>query len=202
MMKTLLKRMGLTAFAFMIVLVVMQIAFGNASAPPAGKTGSPGENRCTQCHSGTAGTGSVSMVFGNNETQYVPGQVYTITTNVTDATKSRFGFQMTALAGGAGPTVGVFAVTNTGNTSAQTATISGSLRKYMGHKSANSNQNWSFQWTAPATDVGPITFFLVADSLNSLDPGILRGYSSLPPYLGSGRPRSRMSEFAIHPHRW
>ncbi len=166
-MKTLLKRAGLTAVGFMIVLVVMQIAFGNSSAPPAGKTGSPGENRCTQCHSGTAGTGSVSMVFGNNETQYVPGQLYTITTNVTDATKLRFGFQMTALAGGVGPTVGVFAVTNTTNTSSQTATISGSLRKYMGHKAANSNQDWSFHWTAPATDVGPITFFLVGLAANN-----------------------------------
>jgi PKD repeat protein len=167
MKKQLVRKMGLWTLGFLGVLTVTQIAIGNSSSPPSGKTGAPGENKCIQCHTGTAGTGTTSMVFGNNETQYVPGQVYTITTNVTDATKSRFGFQITALAGGVGPTVGTFALTNTTNTSTQNATISGNVRRYVSHRSANSNQNWSFQWTAPATDIGPITFFLVGLAANN-----------------------------------
>ena len=167
MKNTLLKRAGLMALGFLSILVVSQIVFGNAAAPPASKSGAPGENKCLQCHTGTAGTGSLSMVFGNNETQYVPGQVYTISVNVTDATKLRFGFQITALAGGVGASVGTFALTNTTTTSSQTATVSGNLRNYVNHRLANATQNWSFNWTAPATDIGPITFFLVGLAANN-----------------------------------
>jgi PKD repeat protein len=167
MKNTLLQRAGLMALGFLSILIVSQIVFGNAAAPPAGKSGAPGENKCLQCHGGTAGTGSLSMVFGNNETQYVPGQVYAISVNVTDATKLRFGFQITALAGGVGATVGTFALTNTTTTSSQTATVTGHLRKYVSHRSANATQNWSFNWTAPATDIGPITFFLVGLASNN-----------------------------------
>jgi PKD repeat protein len=167
MKKTLLKRMGLIGLGFIGVLAVVQVMVGNSASPPVAKTGAPGENRCNQCHGGTAGTGTVSMVFGNSETQYVPGQLYTIAVNVTDPTKLRFGFQITALAGGVGATVGTFTLTNTTNTSSSSATISGSLRRYVAHRTANSNQNWSFTWTAPPTDIGPITFFLVGLAANN-----------------------------------
>jgi PKD repeat protein len=162
-----LRKLGWMGLAFVGLLVCMQIAFGNSAQPVASKTGAPGENKCIQCHTGTAGTGSVAMVFGNNETQYVPGQVYTIQVTTTDATKTRFGFQITALAGGVGATVGTFTITNTTNTASQTGTISGFLRKYVSHKAANATQVWTFNWTAPPTDMGPITFFLVGLGANS-----------------------------------
>ncbi|HEX2900265.1 MAG TPA: Reeler domain-containing protein, partial [Bacteroidia bacterium] len=152
--------------AFFLLLVVGMEIIGNSNTPPASKTGAPNENKCIQCHGGTAGTGSISMVFGNNETQYVPGQQYTVQVTNLDPTKIQFGFQVTALAGGVGATVGTFGLTNTANTSTQTATVTGFLRKYVSHRAANSNQNWSFTWTAPATDIGPITFFLLGVAAN------------------------------------
>ena len=161
---------GLT---FALVCVWMQIAIGNASNPPASKTGAPNENTCIQCHGGTAGTGSTSMIFGANETQYVPGQTYTIQVNVTDATKLRFGYEITALAGGVGASVGTFTVTNINQTRLLSGTVTGFSRTYVSHRSASSVQNWSFDWTAPPTDIGPITFFLsgVAANNNNNDNG-------------------------------
>lgn len=161
------RKATIIGIGFLGLLISMKIAIGNSASPPVSKTGAPNENKCIQCHQGTAGTGSVSMVFGNNETQYVPGQQYTIQVSTLDPTRTRFGFQVTALAGGVGATVGTFSLINTANTVTQTATVSGSLRRYVAHKSANSNQNWSFNWTAPPTDVGPITFFLVGVAANN-----------------------------------
>ncbi|MFN8394425.1 MAG: choice-of-anchor V domain-containing protein [Bacteroidia bacterium] len=166
-MKSLAKKIGGPAVAFLLLVACIQMVIGNASQPPVSKTGAPNENKCNQCHQGTAGTGSVSMIFGNNETQYIPGQVYTISVNVTDATKTRFGFQVTALAGGVGASVGTFAVTNSTNTVLRTGTVTGFSRKYMCHKTANGTQNWTFNWTAPPTDIGPITFFLVGVGANN-----------------------------------
>lgn len=166
-MKSIVKKIGGPALAFLLLVACIQLLIGNASQPPVAKTGAPNENKCNQCHQGTAGTGSVSMVFGNNETQYVPGQVYTISVNVTDATKTRFGFQVTALAGGVGASVGTMTVTNSANTVLRTGTVTGFSRKYMCHKAANGTQNWTFTWTAPPTDIGPITFFLVGVGANN-----------------------------------
>ncbi len=162
----LVQKVGLLGVCFFMLLVGLKVVIGNSNSPVASKTGAPNENKCIQCHGGTAGTGSVSMVFGNNETQYVPGQQYTIQVSTIDPTKVQFGFQITALAGGIGATVGVFAVTNTANTTTQTGTVTGFLRKYVSHRAANSTQNWTFNWTAPPTDIGPITFFLVGVGAN------------------------------------
>lgn len=161
-----LYKAGALGVGFLMLLVGMKVVIGNSNSPVASKTGAPNENKCIQCHGGTAGTGSVSMVFGNNETQYVPGQQYTIQVSTIDPTKVQFGFQITALAGGVGATVGTFTVTNATNTTSQTGTVTGFLRKYVSHRAANGTQNWSFTWTAPATDIGPITFFLVGLAAN------------------------------------
>ena len=148
------------------------IVFGHAGQPQASKTGAPGENNCTQCHSGTvnSGSGDATLVLGASQTTYTPGTTYPVTVTVTDATMLRFGFQVTALVGGAGATVGTFAVTNTINTATQSGTVSGSSRTYISHKTANSNATWTFNWTAPATNVGTITFYLAGNATNTMAP--------------------------------
>jgi hypothetical protein len=59
-----------------------------------GRTGSPGETTCSVCHGGGGGTTNVlisgSPVFVSN--QYIPGQTYTVTVNVTNNSFTKFGF--------------------------------------------------------------------------------------------------------------
>jgi hypothetical protein len=71
----------------------------NFSGPPAGFTGAPGELICNDCHTTpTQSSGSLTL---NTPSTYTPGQTYNITvTHLTsDATKKRWGFELTALDG-------------------------------------------------------------------------------------------------------
>lgn len=153
------------------LLATIGWVFAHSAAPQASKTSAPGEVSCatTNCHTGNlnTGTGNATLVLGSNATTYTPGQLYVVTVTVTDPTMTRFGFQVTALANGTGATVGTFAVTNTVNTATQTATVTGFARRYISHKSANGNNTWTFNWTAPSSNVGTITFYLAGNATNN-----------------------------------
>jgi PKD repeat protein len=143
--------------------------YAHSSTPIASVSSAPGENSCAQCHAGTvnSGTGDATLVLGAGATTYTPGNLYVVTVTVTDGTMSRFGFQCTALTGGTGASVGTFAVTNTTNTATQLGTVSGFSRRYISHKSANATNTWQFNWTAPPTNIGTITFYLVGNATNN-----------------------------------
>ncbi len=135
------------------------------SGPPAGRTGAPGELTCTDCHNATAGTGQFTITAPSS---YTPGQTYSIQVRhtTTDTTRKRWGFEMASLAGGTN--AGTFANT-TGNTQLKT----GSGKTYVEHTSAGTFQNqtggavWTFNWTAPATNVGNVTFYAAGLQANN-----------------------------------
>lgn len=140
----------------------------DSNGPSAGRTGAPGETNCTACHSGTAQSGSginsVVMTQGANVvTSYTPGTVYNMAVSFTSSS-NRNGFQIVAL--------------NSSNAQAGTITIipstgtqlkSGSAgKKYVTHTTAGNSQSaWAFQWTAPATNVGNVTFYLATNESNA-----------------------------------
>jgi hypothetical protein len=167
-------RIGVALLATVATLVSLDLVFGNAGAPPAAKTGAPGEQTCaTQCHTGTvnSGTGNVSISFNGGSNTYVAGQSYPVTVTVTDPTMLRYGFQITALnPGGVGASVGTFTLTNTTNTSAQQGNVGG-VRRYVGHKTAGSNNTWTFQWNAPTSPTGPVTFYASGNATNQNGSG-------------------------------
>lgn len=159
----------LTALLSLIIIgALSELAYSHKAAPQASKTGAPGEQKCNQCHSGTvnSGGGTASIDFGGGQTEYTPGNTYTMQVTLTDPNASRYGFQMTALAGGGGSTVGSFAITNATITAMQSGLVQGNSRSYISHKNAGANNTWSFDWTAPATDIGPIMFYLAANGAN------------------------------------
>ncbi len=103
---------------------------------------------------------------------YVPGQTYDITvrhTN-TDQTRVRWGFQLTALdasdekAGHLAPLDELTQVLDNQGPFPN--------RQYIEHTSQGTffgQQNgaaWTFRWTAPATDVGPVTFYAAGNQAN------------------------------------
>ena len=136
----------------------------------AGRTGSPGETTCSNCH-GSAGTGSVVInlpVTLQGGASYVLGQTYTISVTVSQSACSLFGFGFEALqsSGANGGTL----TAGTG-TMAKNATISGNSRKSIVHAlngGASSNTHtFTFTWTAPATNIGNITFYTAGLAANN-----------------------------------
>jgi FG-GAP-like repeat/FG-GAP repeat len=140
-------------------------AIAYVSGPPAGFTGAPGEVTCTSCHESNGSGGQFTITAPQN---YNPGQTYQIlvrhTTN--DTTRRRWGFQLTSLSGTTPSGILV-------NTSGNTQVIAGGGRSYIEHTTAGTFGNqvggavWAFNWTAPTTNVGPVTFYAAGNQANN-----------------------------------
>jgi len=144
-----------------------------SAGPPAGYTGAPREEpeACAECHvPPDAGTGRISITAPQT---YIPGQTYPITVTHTnsDPTRLRWGFELTVLdtsdekAGNLQNTDGLTQVLNNQGP--------GGSRQYIEHTSVGTfvgQQNgasWTFNWTAPATDIGPVTFYTAGNQANN-----------------------------------
>ncbi len=142
-------------------------------AGKAGNTGSPGENSCNQCHNSFAINSSDGFIkFSSNIPGdiYEPDSVYTINVTVGKPGVSLFGFGLEALKTG-NTSTGTFIITNSIRTQQLTA-ANGRLN--MVHKLIGGafpdSAVFSFDWRAPSTNVGPITFYysgVCADSSNN-----------------------------------
>ncbi len=154
-----------TAFFFSLIL---GIGAGSAHAysggPPTGKAGEPGGSDCTDCHAGTLNSGPGTMEFIAPEF-YDLGETYTIELRLGEAGAKRWGFEVVAFDATDSP-VGSVTITDAEHTQVQLnyvmQTQSGS---YQGV--GNGPVSWSFDWTAPAEDVGPVTFYYVGNAANN-----------------------------------
>jgi hypothetical protein len=145
---------------FVALLVISAVQF--SSTPPTQRTNAPGEGNCTGCHSGTVNSGSATATIrvdgGRND--YALGATYPVTVTVEQAGISRFGFQLTALDANNQP-AGTFTITDVTRTQSQ----SDNGRTYISHTSSGvdanpiGSQQWTFNWKAPNTAVGRITFY-------------------------------------------
>ncbi|MES2555846.1 MAG: choice-of-anchor V domain-containing protein [Bacteroidota bacterium] len=140
------------------------------SGAVAGKTGAPGENNCTQCHTGTAqsgaGVNTVVMTEGVDVvTDYTPGTVYNVAVSI-DNPSTVNGFQILALNGSNAQAGAISIIPGSGTQLKNGA----SGKKYVTHTLAGNVQSaWAFQWTAPATNVGNVTFYLATNKSNAMD---------------------------------
>ena len=135
----------------------------SSSSPPAGHSGAPGEMTCAMsgCHAGTVNAGGGSVALVNPPAAYTPGATYTMQISVTDANKTRFGFELVALRSN-NQQAGALTLVNSTNTALQTQ----SSKAYLTHRNASANNTWTFTWQAPATNVGPVTFFMAGNAAN------------------------------------
>lgn len=134
----------------------------NSGQAPLGRTGAPGETTCGGCHSGGSYSGSMTFEFGTeNGSEYEPGETYVITF-IGDYGAPRYGFSITVLDADDNP-AGDFTLINEDNTSFGTLANG---RQYVGHKAADATNEWTFEWTAPSQDVGPVTFYYVINAAN------------------------------------
>lgn len=161
----------------LLVLTTSAVVDIMSNGAPASSTGAPGEVDCTTsgCHTGytlNSGLGSASITIANGATEYIPGTTYTITARVNQTSITRFGFQLVALANSNDSAVGTINVTD----GARTQIINGygalSNRKYVTYTYPGTSAlssglgEWSFEWTAPPSDKGPVTFYLAAIAAN------------------------------------
>jgi hypothetical protein len=136
-----------------------------STGPPAGFTGAPDEQTCAACHFGGPETGTFSLTAPG---AYAPGQTYQITIRHVnaDTSRRRWGFEMTSLAGST--MAGSFS-----NLTTLTQTISESGRQYIEHTLDGTFTNqtggaqWTVNWTAPATNVGPVSFYAAGNQANN-----------------------------------
>ena len=129
----------------------------NSGGAPTGKTGAPGEGNCTMCHSGNINDGSgVSIIsFSGTNNEYVPGTTYDLNLSLNNGS-SKNGFQLVFLDSINESNAGTILISDIVNTQIST----GNNRTYLNHTSTGNALNlWDFQWTAPASDVGPIKIY-------------------------------------------
>lgn len=145
-----------------------------SGGPPPEFTGAPGEQMCTSCHSGAAvnsGPGIAEIIVEPGVTEYTPGQIYTVTVKLTEAGFSKFGFELTALDETkqmAGNLVGTDNATNVVFGSGPNASRQYVQQTALGNTETSPGQRvWTFEWEAPANNVGPVTFYLAALSANN-----------------------------------
>lgn len=144
---------------------VVQPVGAFSAGPPVGHTGAPQEDTCAACHSDTTAGAQFTII---PPTTYIPGQTYQVIVRHTNAdpSRQRWGFQLTALAGGS--MAGTF-----GNLSSFTQTAEGAFgRIYIHHTSEGTFEGqtggaqWTFNWIAPATAAGPVTFYAAGNQAN------------------------------------
>ena len=143
---------------------------------PAFAGGIPAETTCTDCHASFAlnsGPGILKVL--GLPSSYTPGQDYTVTVSLNQASRVRYGFEVTAL-DATGKPAGTLTVTDTTATRSDQS-FPGTFavtRTYIsqtgsGNTASSANQrDWSFKWTAPATRVGKITFYAAGNAGNGI----------------------------------
>jgi len=105
-----------------------------------------------------SGPGKIN--FSLEGKKYSKDSVISISVEIIDNTKSRFGFQLTALDDNNNK-AGSFTI------GPKTGIASSMGREYIAHQTASGTKTWQFDWTAPSSNVGPITFFLAANAANA-----------------------------------
>ncbi|HXG63469.1 MAG TPA: choice-of-anchor V domain-containing protein [Blastocatellia bacterium] len=158
--------------AVIVVLAAALIAYANSTGPEARYTGAPGDlGSCVNCHDTferpNVGPGNVEI--GGQPVVYEPGRDYTLTVTVQQNNRTRYGFQLTAIDKD-GARAGTFAPLN-GDTQLNVLTGANG-RQYIQHTSQGTNPTtsgrriWQVRWTAPATDIGTVRFFVAGNAAN------------------------------------
>jgi len=159
---------ALIILAIPALFLIFTSEIGSTSGSPGGKTGSPGDQNqnCTGCHMGTATTEQLWIQSPELLTQgYNSGQTYNMLVIGLNSDPQKFGFEATAEAAG-GIKVGTFIPGPDGRTKLA------NNNKSVTHTAAGTvpltgeGTVWNFQWTAPETTTGNITFYAAINVAN------------------------------------
>lgn len=140
----------------------------NSGGAPVAKTGAPGEGTCTSCHTGSVMDGSNQNILkvldgGVEVTEYVPGVTYQVSLSLATGNVKE-GFGSTVLTS-SNTAAGTFPGSGLVGTN---LSVSGG-RHYATHRAMSSNEgnvSWDWDWTAPSTESGPVTFYVASNKAN------------------------------------
>ncbi|HIO09962.1 TPA: hypothetical protein EYN09_23880, partial [Candidatus Poribacteria bacterium] len=153
MNRILYKRAFLFLLTFTLICWSIHPCFGRSAKPPT--------QPCANCHTGAAGSGSINIT--SLPAEYQTGEEYQIGVSISHDGQKRWGFLLQAR-DGSGNLAGDFSSIDD-----NTQTFSG----YISHTSSGTFQgqsnsaNWDLKWTAPAADVGSITFTAYGNAANN-----------------------------------
>lgn len=143
------------AIAAMMLVVTEVISF--SAGAPTNASGSPGDNNmtCVQCHASNVNQRLNWITSTELSNGYAPGSTYNMSAMAEQADCDKFGFLIT-IETSDGTKAGVPVVTDATRTQIQNT-------HYITHTSAGTAaQNvatWDFQWTAPSSPMGWVTFY-------------------------------------------
>lgn len=147
-----------TLFAAALGVFLISSSGGRAAVGNQGNTGAPGDNSrtCVTCH-GSSIAMSLSIEVQDESqqvvTEYIPGATYRVIVNL-EGDAGRFGFQMTSLIDDTEEDVETWS-----DPSDDVQISSARGRQYVEHTRASANDVFEANWTAPADNVGSITFY-------------------------------------------
>jgi len=164
------KHLPYYALLIAIPFATLLLLSNSNGAPLAGVTGSPGDvanagnvanpGTCLMCHDGLGNfNASVAITTNIPSGGYALGTKYQITVTQTSTGSADRGFEITA-ENSVASKVGVFSITDAINTQSD---FLGHFvtHTFAGHEGSGSSA-WNFDWTAPASDVGAITFYVAS----------------------------------------
>jgi hypothetical protein len=184
-------------FAFLffgVLLFSNKVSKTNAasSGPSPSHTNAPGEDNCTACHTGSpvnSGTGNLAIT--GLPVNYRVGVTYPLSITLTDADATTYGFQTTSI-DKSGLQAGTLGVSGT-LIQTKTGVVAGNSRTYVEHTVDGivpvvfGSRTWQFNWTAPTTRKGKVSFYIAGNGTNSDGgPGGDRIYTTnVPTYSGT-----------------
>lgn len=163
-----------SAFAF--------VAFNNlpdpmSSGAPAQSTGAPDEKDCSTsgCHSDfkvNSGSAELSITTENGISQYETGKTYPVTVSISNPGLVRFGFQVLALRNSDHTNAGTIKLTDPQRTQIIDGYGNLASRRYITYTYPGTDAvssglgKWTFNWIAPETNDGPVTFYVASIAAN------------------------------------
>lgn len=184
---------ALAALAVTLLAAAALAATHYSGGPLPSKTGAPAlgahpeEPNCTECHITFDGEGhavpNLNVASGHLSVldvpaYYVPGRTYTLRVELACDSSAvaivpRWGFQLTALDAATGATAGTFSVRDPDSMQVvHLGSGAWSDRWYVEqnvlgtHESELGPVTWSFDWTAPASPAGSVTFYAAGNAAN------------------------------------
>lgn len=174
-------RNNLLKLSIFVFFVVLFLAFGmkgvhvkaDSAGPVPSRTGAPGELTCATsgCHLGTAvNSGGGTLTISGMPANYTLNQEYTITVNLAQTGRVRFGFEATVI-DDTGKEAGTISLLEPNRTQLFNGVVGGNLRRYISHNvngnSGSGQSTWTFRWKAPASDIGKVTVYVAGNAANN-----------------------------------
>jgi len=130
----------------------------------------PNRQNCTGCHNSfQLNSGQGSLQLQNLPESYQPGETYRLTLALADPNARRWGFELTSL-DNRNNRAGNIAVVNQQNTQVSGANNRPQFFKHTSRGTAAGQANgasWEFDWTAPAQDIGTVSFYFTGNAANN-----------------------------------